>query len=253
MKKKLVAVLACRNNGSRLYAKPLQNLSINPPINILKMIIETLKKSKSVSEIILAISSKKENLIYREIAQKNNLKFVFGPDDDVLKRLVLGSKKTAASDVFRVTTESPFISYEYIDKVWNIHKVKDNDLTIFSNNIDGMGFQIFKSVSLMKSHKMGRKKHRSELCDLYIRENYNKFKVEYIKYNEQNKNYRLTVDNPEDLILCKKLFTMLNKDYPLIPMKKIIFSLKKLKKDVKLTEKFIAKSKSINNLWKNVE
>ena len=105
----------------------------------------------------------------------------------------------------------------------------------------------------MKSHKMGRKKHRSELCDLYIRENYNKFKVEYIKYNEQNKNYRLTVDNPEDLILCKKLFTMLNKDYPLIPMKKIIFSLKKLKKDVKLTEKFIAKSKSINNLWKNVE
>ena len=165
MKKKLVAVLACRNNGSRLYAKPLQNLSINPPINILKMIIETLKKSKSVSEIILAISSKKENLIYREIAQKNNLKFVFGPDDDVLKRLVLGSKKTAASDVFRVTTESPFISYEYIDKVWNIHKVKDNELTIFSNNIDGLGFQIFKSVSLMKSHKMGRKKH-NQLCDL---------------------------------------------------------------------------------------
>ena len=60
MKKKLVAVLACRNNGSRLYAKPLQNLSINPPINILKMIIETLKKIKSVSEIILAISIKKK-------------------------------------------------------------------------------------------------------------------------------------------------------------------------------------------------
>ena len=130
--------------------------------------------------------------------------------------------KTAASDIFRVTTESPFISYEYIDKVWNIHKVKDNDLTIFSNNIDGMGFEIFKSVSLMKSHKMGSKKHRSELCDLYIKENYNKFKVEYIKYKKQNKNYRLTVDNPEDLILCKKLFTMFNKDYPLISMKKII-------------------------------
>ena len=44
MRKKLVAVLACRNNGSRLYAKPLQNLSSKPSINIIKMIIDTLKQ-----------------------------------------------------------------------------------------------------------------------------------------------------------------------------------------------------------------
>ena len=253
MRKKLVAVLACRNNGSRLYAKPLQNLSSKPSINIIKMIIDTLKQSKSISEIILAISNKQENLIYKKIAQNNNIKFIFGPDEDVLKRLIIGSKKTNASDVFRVTTESPFISYEKIDSVWDMHKNKNNDLTIFSNNIDGMGFEIFKSTSLIKSHKMGTARHRSELCDLYIKENYKHFKVEHIKYKKQNINYRLTVDNPEDLILCKKLFMKHHKDYPLISTKKIILSLRKLKKEVKLTKKFIAKSKSINNLWKYVK
>ena len=59
MKRKLVAVLACRNNGSRLYGKPLQNLGNDPDINIISMIINTLKKSKSISVIILAISNKK--------------------------------------------------------------------------------------------------------------------------------------------------------------------------------------------------
>ena len=44
-----------------------------------------------------------------------------------------------------------------------------------------------------------------------------------------------------------------HKDYPLISTKKIILSLRKLKKEVKLTKKFIAKSKSINNLWKYVK
>ena len=253
MKKRLVAVLACRNNGNRLYGKPLQNLSDKNNINIITMIIDTLKKSKSISEIILAISNKVDNYIYKEIAKKNKIKFIFGSDEDVLKRLIIGSKKTKATDIFRVTTESPFISFEYIDIIWETHTREKNDLTIFSNNIDGMGFEIFTKESLEKSHKKGKKKHKSELCDLYIKENHQDFKVKYLKYGEQNKNYRLTVDNPEDLILCKKIFLKYQRYYPLIPMKKIINFLRNSKKDVMLTEKFITSSKSINNLWKNVK
>jgi len=253
MKRKLVAVLACRNNGSRLYGKPLQNLGNDPDINIISMIINTLKKSKSISVIILAISNKKDNVIYQEIAKNNKIKFIFGPDEDVLKRLNLGAKATNASDIFRVTTESPFISFEYIDKIWKMHIKEDNDLTIFSNNIDGMGFEIFTSDSLLISHKKGNSRHRSELCDLYIRENNKDFKVKYFLNNKYNKNYRLTVDNPEDLILCKKLFIKYQKDYPLISMKKIIKFLNNSKKDVKLTKKFMSSSKSINNLWSNAK
>ena len=46
-KRKLVAVLACRNTGSRLYGKPLQNLDVNKNYTILDNIIKCLKKKKN--------------------------------------------------------------------------------------------------------------------------------------------------------------------------------------------------------------
>ena len=42
--RKLVAALACRINGSRLYGKPLQNLDIEKGISILDNIIGCLKQ-----------------------------------------------------------------------------------------------------------------------------------------------------------------------------------------------------------------
>ena len=185
--------------------------------------------------------------------KKNKIKFFYGSDKDVLKRLVTGAKVAEATDVFRVTAESPFLSHEYFEKIWMNHKKQDNDLTIFSNNIDGMGFEIFKKKALEISHRKGQSKHRSELCDLYIRENLDKFKVRFFVGGKINKNYRLTVDNPEDLILCRKIFIKYQKDYPLIELKKINNFLCNNRSETYIVEKFISKSKSINNLWANVK
>ena len=41
MKRKLVAALACRNQGTRLYGKPLQNLDIDKGITILDYMINS--------------------------------------------------------------------------------------------------------------------------------------------------------------------------------------------------------------------
>ena len=255
MKRKLVAVIACRNNSSRLYAKPLQLLDSDAKITILDCIIDGLKINKYISEIILVISDNKENVFYKSVAKRKNVKFLFGSDKDVLMRLILGAKKTFATDIFRVTSESPFISLDFIKKYWIEHKKKKNDLTIYSNNIDGMGFEIFTKEALIKSHKLGKTQHRSELCDLYIRENIKDFKVSYISNKSTKKKYRLTVDNPEDLILCRKLFDFTNKDYPTFKIKKIITFLKDKKNNsyIKLVSQFISKSKTIDNLWSNVK
>ena len=59
MKKKLVAILACRNNSSRLYAKPLQFLDIDKKFTVIDHIIKNLKKIKIINEIVLAIADSK--------------------------------------------------------------------------------------------------------------------------------------------------------------------------------------------------
>ena len=47
--RKLTVALACRNTGSRLYGKPLQNLDIDNGITILDQIINC---STNIKEII---------------------------------------------------------------------------------------------------------------------------------------------------------------------------------------------------------
>ena len=44
MKRRLVAVIACRNNSLRLYAKPLQFLDTDSKITIIDCVIDSLKK-----------------------------------------------------------------------------------------------------------------------------------------------------------------------------------------------------------------
>ena len=86
-----------------------------------------------------------------------------------------------------------------------------------------------------------------------LKKNSKNFSIKYFFKNNNLDNYRLTVDNPEDLILCKDIFQKFFKKKKLIPSFKIINYLIKNKKYVTPTIKYIKNSKSLNNLWKNVK
>ena len=208
MKRKLAAVLACRNNGKRLFGKPLQALDIETNWSILDQIIFTLKNIKIIDEIVLAISFGIENKCFIEYAKKNSLKYVEGDEIDVLHRLNQGLNHVGATDLFRVTSESPFLYTQPVNKAWKIHLSKFNDATFFDEIIDGCGFEIIKAEALEKSWLMGQETHRSEMCTLFIRENKNLFRISKINCPKEliRKDIRLTVDYPEDLILCRAIY-----------------------------------------------
>lgn len=248
MKRKLAAVLACRNGGSRLYAKPLQNLDEKKKISIIQFLISSLKKNKSVKEIGLAISKNKENIIYKKIAKLNKIKFVLGDDIDVLSRLIKCAKKLKTTDILRITSESPFPYLETLNQIWKKHISGNYDATFLDNIIDGCGYEIIKLDALKISHKKGKKKHKSELCTLYIRENYKKFRINRVFPDKKyfRKDLRLTVDNPEDLVVCKRVYGNI-KNHKFILNNAIKF----LDKNLKL-KKLIAKycAKGYSNMYK---
>ena len=208
MKRKLVAALACRNNGSRLFAKPLQNLDEKKNLKIIDHLIYQLKKIHEIKSIVLGISRGKENDIYREIAKKFRINYIYGDEIDVLLRLIACGEREYATDIFRVTTESPFIYFNEFSNHWKSHVIENFDATFLENIIDGCGYEIIKLDSLKKSHKLGSKKHKSEMCSLYIRENKNKFRINRVLPPKKliRKDLRLTVDYPEDLIVCRNVY-----------------------------------------------
>ena len=59
--RKLVAAIACRNKGSRLFGKPLQNLDIKNGWTILDQVIANILKCEIIDEIILCVGEGSEN------------------------------------------------------------------------------------------------------------------------------------------------------------------------------------------------
>ena len=56
LNRRLIAALACRNQGSRLYGKPVQNLHVETSTRIVDNVIECLQSIDSIDEVVLAIS-----------------------------------------------------------------------------------------------------------------------------------------------------------------------------------------------------
>ncbi len=227
MNRKLVAVLACRNQGSRLYGKPLQNLDVKNGIRIIDNIISCLQTLSFIDEIVLGISEGIENEIFCRIAEEKRIKYIIGDEIDVLSRLIEAGRFAEATDIFRVTSESPFLYFSEVEKIWKIYQQKSLDALFYDEIIDGCGFEIISISALEYSHKYGESKHRSELCTLYIRENLDKFRVEKVIPQKKliRKDLRLTVDNPEDLAVCRAVYGKFSSLAPRIPIEDVVIFL----------------------------
>jgi len=206
-KRKLVAALACRAASARLYAKPLQNL--DKDTMVIEHLLSSMKdRHPAINQIVLGISEGIENQPFIQLAQSSKIPHIIGDQKDVLSRLIACGKLEDATDVFRVTSECPFIAWEYFDDVWNEHIKNDNDVTVLDHVPHGMHFEIYKISALEKSHAKGNDSERSEYCSLYVRNNINEFKVAVIKPAQKYRrpDIRVTIDYPEDLIVCRKIY-----------------------------------------------
>ena len=222
--RKLVAAIACRNNGSRLYGKPLQSLDVAGQITILDNIIACLKSLQIVDEIVLGISKGNDNIVFEDYAKINQLEYVFGDEKDVLSRLINCGDKGKATDIFRITSESPFLYFDEVCSLWQHYIDSELDALFMDEIIDGCGFEIISLEALKKSHELGDVRHRSELCSLYIRENKDNFNIEKVLPPNEliRKDLRLTVDNPEDLVVCRAVYQKFKDSAPRIPLFEVV-------------------------------
>jgi spore coat polysaccharide biosynthesis protein SpsF len=220
--RRLVAALACRNNGSRLYGKPLQN--IIGKTTILDQIINSIRHFPAIEEIVLGISEGSANAQFLDFAKERNVSYLFGDPGDVLRRLILCGRAAKATDVFRVTTECPWFAYDLLMPAWERHLKFNNDITVCDRLPEGLSFEIYRLEALELSHQRGSSKDRSEFCSNYARTHPAEFKIDVILPPKelQRMDLRVTVDNPEDLVLCREIAKALGSSMPLVSVREII-------------------------------
>ena len=251
MSRRLVAAIACRNQGSRLYGKPLQNLDVNRGFRILDNIVACLRTIPCVADVVLGISEGGENDVFRTIADEKGLRYIVGDKKDVLHRLVQCGEYANATDIFRVTSESPFLYFEPVEDAWRDHQDKRADATFLWDVIDGAGFEIYTLETLKTSHARGESKHRSELCSLYVREHPHEFIVRRIDAPPElrRKDIRLTVDYPEDLVLCREVYGALQSQAPRISVPDIVKYLDRHPKLLALVAPYTDAGYATMDLW----
>jgi spore coat polysaccharide biosynthesis protein SpsF len=221
--RRLAGAFACRAGGTRLYGKPLQNLDIQSRTTVLDHLIDLISTVPVVDEIVIGVSVGAVIEPFHDIARAHGLKSIRGDETDVLGRLVQCGVAAGATDVFRITTESPFIYFEPIEDAWRRHLEHDNDVTTIAGLPDGPGFEIIKLAALQESHDKGDSRHRSELCTLYIKEHQDEFQVEVLEAppGVDRNDLRLTIDYPEDLVLCRRIYEHFRDLAPRIPLAQI--------------------------------
>jgi len=249
--RKLVAAVACRNQGARLYGKPLQNLDVEAGVRILDNIVACLQSIPCIEAVVLGISEGVENEVFRRVAAEKGLPFIIGDERDVLSRLVQCGEHAGATDVFRVTSESPFLYFEPVEALWREHQEQQIDATFMWNIIDGCGFEIYTLDTLRASHARGDARHRSELCSLYVREHPDQFKVRKVDAPDAltRKDIRLTVDYPEDLVVCRAAYLALKAQAPRVSVHDIVRFLDRHPKLLELIAPYTEAGYATMDLW----
>ena len=219
--RRVVAVLLCRVQSTRLYGKPLQLIG---PKTILEHLIDQLRTVPEIDDVILAISEGEANRPFVDLAATIGVDWVVGDQEDGLARMILAADKASADVVVRFTTECPFIYVENLGEMIRRHIEEEADLTVCENLPDGAYGEVISLGALRRSHQEGEDRHRTAWVSLYIFENPGKFKILRLLPPEplRRPDLRITVDYPEDLVVCRKIYEALGSEGKRIAVESII-------------------------------
>lgn len=199
-------IIQARMGSTRLPGKVLKHINNKP---ILEVLYQRIKKSKNVDKILIATTKNVEDDRISMYCNENNISHYRGSDWDVLDRFYQAamSVKPKVKNIIRICSDNPLLSYREVDIVFNKYIEHNCDYFSNSNNSpdfleDGFDVEVFSFESLKTAwRKANYLSEREHVCP-YIKKH---FRCAWQKINSQY-NFKLSVDDKNDLELVRKIF-----------------------------------------------
>lgn len=215
MKKRIIALLQARTDSSRLPSKVLKTILDKPMI--IHQLLRT-KQSKLIDELVLVTSMQESDDNLSKTVQEHGFKVFRGEKDNVLKRFYDALQNYNPGDediIVRLTGDCPLHDPCIIDETINAFLQCKCDY--LSNCIepvypDGLDVEVFNYKALRTANREASKPSELEHVTPYIK-NSGKFQIKQLERDPVYPNWRLTVDEPEDFKLVKKIFEHFNDTY----------------------------------------
>jgi spore coat polysaccharide biosynthesis protein SpsF len=217
---KVGGLIQARMSSSRLPGKVLMNLIDN---TVLGHVVNQVKASKCIDEVIVLTSDDISDNVIVEWCQNNDTKFFRGSLNDVLDRYYKAAIEFNIDSIIRITADCPLVDPDIIDEIYKRFSKDKYDFYSLSGSFpDGLDCSIISLNALKKAWKSAKLKSEREHVSPYIEKNTELFKTGgYEKFNNMG-HIRITLDEKKDFELLKHIFDNLYTKNSIIKSKKVI-------------------------------
>ena len=219
----IAGIIAARTSSSRLPGKVLLKICGK---TVLEIMIERVKRSKTIDKIIIATSNNNKDNIIEEICNEIEIECIRGPEEDLLARYKMVSDKIKPKIIVKMGADSILIDPLTIDRVVNTFLNGDYDYVsnygIPKTYPEGCTLDVYTSDTLNEAFQEAKKPSEREHINPYIWNRPEKYRSFQVDYKKNLSNYRLSLDYYEDFLVIKSIFESLYPKNPNFTMEDII-------------------------------
>ena len=206
---KLLLIIQARSSSKRFKNKVLYPIYEIP---LIQHVVNRVKKSKKITNILVATSIKKNDDKLIKYLRKNKVNFFRGELDNVALRLYEAAKFYKKKFFIRISGDSPLIDYRLIDRAIDIIKNSKNKYDLVTNVFprtfpQGQSVEIIKTSTLKNNIKEFSKQDKEHVTK-YFYDNAKKFSIKNFTFKGTNKIIKLSIDTKKDL---ENILSKLNK------------------------------------------
>lgn len=200
-----VAIVQARMKSKRFPGKSLKKINGSTCINI---IVNRLKRSKFLDEVIIATGSNSDDDAIENECKELGVKCFRGHDFMLLDRYYDCAHKNKIDHIVRITADCPLADWRLVDDAISLYFSSESD---YVSNVhpalfpDGFDVEVFSFEALKKAWVQAKDEIDREHVTPYIWMRRGLFKCRNLECIEDYSSLRFTVDYPEDLELISNM------------------------------------------------
>lgn len=212
-RERVVAVVQCRANSSRLPGKAFLMIGGRP---LLARVIQRARAANTIHEVVVATTNTGADDATVDLATRLGAAVFRGSEDDVLDRFAVAARRHSADIVVRITADDPFKDPHVTDLVVN-RLLDDESIEYASNTIaptwpEGLDVEALRVGALERAWREAHDPVDREHVTTYIWRHPDLFRLHSVESDRNLSHLRWTIDYPEDLEFARTVYERLGDD-----------------------------------------
>lgn len=202
---KFIASIEARVGSSRLPGKVLREIMGRP---MLELMIERVKQSTQVSEVVVATTVNPNDDAIAALASRMQVPCYRGSEEDVLLRVLETARSRKADHIVELWGDTPLLDPAIVDAAVAFYKNNNFDLVGTKGYPFGMSMLIFPTSVLEEVNVVATEQVHRENVSTYITWHPEKYPASQIPVppHLQRPELRLVVDEMPDFQMVTKVF-----------------------------------------------